>query len=54
MTHVGYLVAGWTIGLGSLAVYAASLIARARRVSRLVPPERRRWIDSPNETRGQR
>ncbi len=44
MTHTGYLVAGWSIGLGGMAVYAVSLILRGRRLSRHVPANRRRWM----------
>ncbi len=44
MTHVGYLVAGWSIGLGTLALYGWSVLARARRLARQVPRSRRRWM----------
>jgi hypothetical protein len=40
---VSYIVAGWTITLVTLAAYTASLVLRGRRLSRQVPPERRRW-----------
>jgi hypothetical protein len=51
MSHVGYLVAGWTVGLGGLGLYAAWMIARGRTLTRQLPPARRRWIDSPNQQR---
>jgi hypothetical protein len=38
-----YVIAAWVIVLGSIAVYAASVVARGRRLSRQVPPEDRRW-----------
>ncbi len=44
----GYIVAAWSVVLGVFAVYAASLIVRGRRLSRLVPPERRRWLTTPD------
>lgn len=44
MTHVGYLIAGWGIALGSMGVYAWSLMRRSRELAAQVPPERRRWI----------
>ena len=44
MTNVGYLVAGWSIGLGGMGLYAASLVLRGRRLSRQVPEDRRRWM----------
>jgi hypothetical protein len=40
---MGYIVAGWAISLVVLAGYAATLVTRGRRLSRQVPPERRRW-----------
>jgi hypothetical protein len=43
MTHVGYVAAGWVASLGVLGVYAARTIRRGRALSRLVPPEDRRW-----------
>ncbi len=46
MTHLGYLVAGWSIGLGAIAAYATSLVVRGRRLSRHVAPDRRRWMSS--------
>ena len=50
MTHVGYLIAGWGIGLGTLAVYAWSLIRRGRRLAVRVDPERQRWMTTPDES----
>lgn len=44
MTHLGYLIAGWSIALGAIGLYAAQLVRRGRRLSRLVPPARRRWM----------
>jgi hypothetical protein len=38
-----YVIAAWVIVLGSIAVYATSVVARGRRLSRQVPPEDRRW-----------
>jgi hypothetical protein len=43
MTHVGYVAAGWLASLGALGLYAARTIRRGRTLSRLVPPEERRW-----------
>jgi len=44
MTHLGYLIAGWGISLGAIAIYATSLMRRGRALSARVPVERRRWI----------
>ncbi len=44
MTHVGYLVAGWGTAFVASALYATSVIRRARRVAAKVPIERARWM----------
>ena len=44
MTHVGYVMAGWGISLGACAVYALSVMRRAKRLAPNVPIERRRWM----------
>lgn len=46
MTHAGYLVAGWSISLGVLALYGWAIIRRGRALSRQVPPEKRRWMNA--------
>ena len=46
MTHAGYIIAGWSVGLGTLALYGWSLVRRGRTLSRQVPAERRRWMTS--------
>ena len=40
---MGYVIAGWLSVAAALGGYAAYTIARGRRLSRQVPPERRRW-----------
>ena len=49
MSHVGYLIAGWAIGIGVPVLYAIFLLRRARKLSESVPPERQRWISSTEE-----
>jgi hypothetical protein len=44
MTHVGYLIAGWGIPLVGCAVYAVSVMRRAKRLAAEVPAERLRWM----------
>ena len=44
MTHVGYLVAGWGISIAACAVFAVSVLRRAKRVAAQVPVERHRWM----------
>ena len=46
MTHLGDIIAGWGISLGVLGTYTASVLRRAKSVSKLVPRDRQRWIDS--------
>lgn len=46
MTHLGYLIAGWGIALGAIALYAFSLIRRGNALAARVPVERRRWIST--------
>ena len=40
---MSYIVAGWGVTLVALGVYTISLFVRGRRLSRIVPSERRRW-----------
>jgi len=44
MTHVGFLIAGWGIVLVACAIYAVTVMRRAKRLAALVPPERVRWM----------
>ena len=44
MTHAGYIIAGWSIGLGTMALYGWSIIRRGRSLTPEVPAERRRWM----------
>ncbi len=46
---MGYAVAGWLVVLGGLALFAATLVIRERRLVQQVPPQRRRWMDSSDE-----
>lgn len=43
MTNVGYILAAWLITFAVLGLYTLSVLSRARKLSRQVPPERRRW-----------
>ena len=45
MTYVGYLIAGWGITLGTLAIYALRLVRRGRNLSAQVPGSHRRWLE---------
>ena len=40
-----YVVPGYLIVFGVLAIYAVSLIRRGRRLSEQLPPEKRRFLD---------
>lgn len=39
-----YVLAGWAIAVGGLALYAAVTLVRGRRLARQLPPEERRWM----------
>jgi len=43
MTSAGYVAAGWIATFGVLGAYAVLTIRKGRRLSRVVPPEERRW-----------
>jgi hypothetical protein len=51
MTHTSYILTAWLVSAGGVALYCARLVQRGRQLSRVVPPERRRWIDSDAATR---
>jgi hypothetical protein len=44
--NTGYILGAWFAVMVVLAVYASYVISRGRRLSRLVPVERRRWVDT--------
>ncbi len=39
-----YIVAAWGATLGGVGIYATLLLRKGRRLSRVVPPEDRRWM----------
>ena len=43
MTDAGYVIAGYVVTGGVLAVYAGRLLWRSRNAARALPPEERRW-----------
>ena len=44
MTHVPYLLAGYGISIAAIALYAISVMRRAKRLTAKVPVERARWM----------
>ncbi|MEM9201468.1 MAG: hypothetical protein AAGC53_07400 [Actinomycetota bacterium] len=50
MTHLGYLIAGWSISLGALALYALRITSRGRKLAARVPVERRRWMTAEDSS----
>ncbi len=42
-TDVGTILFGWGVTVCTVGGYATILIRRGRRLSRVVPPEDRRW-----------
>jgi hypothetical protein len=51
MSQWGWVILGWSLVVGVLAVYAATLVYRARVLSARVAPERRRWMSAPDAGR---
>ena len=44
MTHVPYLVAGYGLSIVAIALYAMSVMRRAKHLAAKVPAERSRWM----------
>ena len=44
MTDVGYVAVGYGLTALALVAYAGRVVAKGRRLSPLVPKERRRWM----------
>ena len=44
MTDAGYVLAGYGITGAAILAYGWRVLSRGRRVSALVPKERRRWM----------
>lgn len=42
-SHLGYILFGWLVTVGTFVVFAVVTVRRGRRLSRVVPPEERRW-----------
>lgn len=43
--HWGYVIVGYLIVFGGLALYIASILTRGKRLAARVPEERRRFLD---------
>ncbi|MCY4163729.1 MAG: hypothetical protein OXE93_05890 [bacterium] len=44
MTHLGYLIAGWSVTVLAVVGYAWWVLARLRSLGRRVPANRQRWM----------
>ncbi len=44
MSTTAYIVLAWVVTFGAIGAYAASVIRRGRKLSKVVAPERRRWM----------
>jgi len=44
MSTTGYIVTSWVATFGIVLGYAVAVLRRGRKLSRQVPPERRRWM----------
>ena len=49
MTHLGYLIAGWSISLISLSTYAWRVVRKGKQLTRQVPKGRQRWMTSSTD-----
>ncbi len=43
--HWEFVIVGYLIVFGGLGTYAATILRQGRRLSKQVPPERRRFLD---------
>ena len=50
MTHLGYLLVGWSVSLGCGVLYAMRIVFRGRALSRQVPADKRRWMQSSDHS----
>lgn len=44
MDDAAFVLGGWAVILGSMALYSWRLVRRGRILTREVPPEHRRWM----------
>jgi hypothetical protein len=44
VSTTAYIVLAWVVTFGAIGAYAASVIRRGRKLSKVVAPERRRWM----------
>jgi hypothetical protein len=43
MDDIGFILASYAVTLGAVALYAATMVRRARRAGRQIPPAERPW-----------
>lgn len=43
-SYWGYVIAGYVFAAASIGGYAVHTVRRGRKLSRQVPPEKRRWL----------
>lgn len=44
MSVSAYIATAWVVTFGSVGAYAAAIIRRGRSLSKVVPPDERRWM----------
>lgn len=44
MSDAGYIAVAWIGTFAAIGLYAVALISRGRRLSKVVPEDRRRWL----------
>lgn len=43
MKDAGFIVASYVVTFGSIGLFTAAVVRRARRIGRQIPPEERPW-----------
>ena len=44
LTETLCIVGAWLVTFGAVGAYGAAVVLRGRRLSKIVPPEQRRWM----------
>jgi len=49
MTHLGYLLVGWGLTIGSGVLYSVHLVRRGRTLAARVSTSRQRWMTADDQ-----
>lgn len=50
MDHAGFVLGSWILVAVVLGAYSLRLVLRGRALTKVVDPERRRWLDARDES----